>query len=240
MKINDYVKLCTENEQLDAVITGEDEDGRSIGYWLVSCQNLVNVAFCKEAIDGRHYRFWSMDSWIIPNGSLEPATELVDGWMDDGSDYDKITYPTIETGLLNMQDPNLMAVFEQSISGIITWEQVEQINQQLEKEGYELAVIHSVEAAYNTPVKALYFSSSSSFNNTTESLSLLVTQAIAIINEVFESDSVSDRKIKTALEILRIFNIGTNTSATSAVTRSDSIAHHEMELNDNSLENIIS
>jgi hypothetical protein len=43
MKIGDTVKLCTDTYQLDAFISGEHEDGKSIGYWLVDCPDTIRI-----------------------------------------------------------------------------------------------------------------------------------------------------------------------------------------------------
>jgi hypothetical protein len=102
MKIGDKVKLCTVDYQLDAFISGEHEDGRSIGYWLVDCPDkaMKDVVFCKEPINGKYYNFGNTESWIIPaDNSLEQVIQLVDNWMNDDSGYDEQVYPQIEAGL---------------------------------------------------------------------------------------------------------------------------------------------
>jgi hypothetical protein len=79
MKIGDTVKLCTDDYQLDAFISGEYEDGRSIGYWLVDCpeMKMKEAVFCKEPIDGKYYNFGNTESWIAEtDSSLEQVIEL--------------------------------------------------------------------------------------------------------------------------------------------------------------------
>jgi hypothetical protein len=102
MKIGDAVKLCTNTCQLDASISGEHEDGRSIGYWLVDCPEMKirEAVFCKEPMDGKHYNFGNTESWITEtDSSLEQVIELVDSWMSDESGYDQQGYPEIEAAL---------------------------------------------------------------------------------------------------------------------------------------------
>lgn len=104
MKIGDTVKLCTDTYQLDAFISGEHEDGRSIGYWLVDCPEMKmrGGIFCKESMlmDGKYYNLGTSESWIVEAASsLEQVTELVDNWMDDESGYDQQAYPEIEVAL---------------------------------------------------------------------------------------------------------------------------------------------
>jgi hypothetical protein len=118
MKIGDAVKLCTDTYQLDAFISGEHEDGRSIGYWLVDCPEMKinNAVFCKESINDKYYNFAKVstgdtprgafrgncESWIVEiDNSLEQVIELVDNWMSDDSGYDENTYPEIEAVLTN-------------------------------------------------------------------------------------------------------------------------------------------
>lgn len=113
------------------------------------------------------------------------------------------------------KDQNSISIFEQAIQGIITWEQVEQIDERLKIKGYELVVSSACDSIKKSRLL-------SSKENEAENLSLLITQAIAIIKEVFEKDDVSDRKVKTALEILRISGIWMPTSANSATITPDS------------------
>ncbi|MBN3946748.1 MAG: hypothetical protein HWQ38_09725 [Nostoc sp. NMS7] len=105
MKIGDTVKLCTDDYQLDAFISGEDEDGRSIGYWLVDCpeMKMKGGVFCKESMlmDGKYYNFGNTESWITEiDSSLEQVIELVDSWMSDDSGYDEQVYPEIEAAMI--------------------------------------------------------------------------------------------------------------------------------------------
>jgi hypothetical protein len=76
MKIGDKVKLRSHTYEAEAFISGEDEDGRSIGYWLVDCpeKEVKNAPFCKEPMNGKYYNFGNTESWIVPiDSSLEQA-----------------------------------------------------------------------------------------------------------------------------------------------------------------------
>lgn len=67
LRIGDRVWICDKDSRLEAVITGELNDSRTLDFWLVSCPEicLVDGAFYKEAIhEGKHYNFGNLDCWI--------------------------------------------------------------------------------------------------------------------------------------------------------------------------------
>lgn len=68
MKIGDKVKLCHDDDEVEAFISGEDEDGRSAGKWIVTCpeKEIINAVFHKESFtqDNKYYNFGNFDYWI--------------------------------------------------------------------------------------------------------------------------------------------------------------------------------
>ncbi|QLE46432.1 hypothetical protein FD723_40180 (plasmid) [Nostoc sp. C052] len=109
---------------------------------------------------------------------------------------------------LNNQD--FAEIVNQSIDGIVTREQLQQVNDRLHPQGYELVILVLHPAGDSAPKAA------SLPKDDEASLSLLKTQAIAVLSEVFHKDSVSDRKVQVALEILRISGIGIPSAIASA------------------------
>jgi hypothetical protein len=104
MKIGDKVKICTVTAQLDGIISGEVEDGRSAGVWLVDCpeREIREFAFRKDEMDGKFYSFGNHDVWIVPNPeNIAEVVEIVNNWLNDDSGYDQQAYPEIKQALID-------------------------------------------------------------------------------------------------------------------------------------------
>lgn len=82
MQIGAPIKICSDVNELDAIISGEREDGKGIFLWLVSCpeKDIFDAPFCKDPLDGKYYNFGNLggtEFWIVP--AVDPVKELFDG-----------------------------------------------------------------------------------------------------------------------------------------------------------------